>query len=661
MADDEEAELRALARERAMRKLAAAQNDGGHMSALLEKRERARLMSGGGGGTQTTTGGGASEFYDDDVDGDARAAFPMSFGKATTQRGATPMARRFDLDVGAAPAPAPGSVGRNESAPRTIEERRETDDDDANEESEEEYDDEDAIPCSSEAVFDGYKKPATCCALDRSGARMAVGSSAGIVKLYDFAGMKRDLQAFRSLTPREGYPIHAIDWSPNGDQFVVASGNSQPTVHDRDGVELGEFDKGDMYIRDLRNTRGHVAATTDVKWNPLDRTTVCTSSEDGSMRLWDLEYLGDARGSQKAVLKPQAIKPGRAQVTSCAYSHDGTLVAGGITDGSIQIFSSKGSQYKSASIGLVLPPSQQCKLDNHWSFNGRPSHVFKGAHPQGDAVTSMAFARDGRTLLSRCEDGSLNVWDLRNLKAPMKRFEDLPTRHGETSVGWSPNDVLFYTGVDTERDNGGRSVPGGLCFFSRENLEMVRRVNSPTNCIAATWHPRLNQIFIGGGDAKGGDVRALYDTKRSMAGVITALGRAETKKSTDFVRIDVQEIAYTPNALPAFKEEMPGKRKLDATDFARKALRKNPAKMTSNVDKSGILTGGTGSSLLTQHLMRNNEELGEKNWMKLDARESILRHAERAAANPKFTKEAYERTQPKPIFREEEKEETGVE
>jgi len=146
-----------------------------------------------------------------------------------------------------------------------------------------------------------------------------------------------------------------------------------------------------------------------------------------------------------------------------------------------------------------------------------------------------------------------------------------------------------------------------------------------------------------------------------MAGVITALGRAETKKSTDFVRIDVQEIAYTPNALPAFKEEMPGKRKLDATDFARKALRKNPAKMTSNVDKSGILTGGTGSSLLTQHLMRNNEELGEKNWMKLDARESILRHAERAAANPKFTKEAYERTQPKPIFREEEKEETGVE
>jgi len=649
---DDDEELAMLAKERAMRAIAARANDGGAMAALLRKKDAMRAR-------ETSTPTTSSAYYDDEEDASARAAFPMSFGKrerAPVQAVASGAGDRTrdDDDVVVPAANAPTRAFDAVPETRDDDDGDDVDEDDEDDE-DDEYEEEDAIPCAAEAVMEGYKKPATCCAVDRSGVRMAVGSSDGVVRLYDFTGMKRDLRPFREVHPREGYPIHAVDWSPTGDMFVAASGNWQPTVHDRDGVELGEFDKGDMYIRDLRNTRGHVAATTDVKWNPLDRSTVCTAGEDGSLRLWDVDYLGDARGSQKAVLKPQQIKPGRVQVTSCAYSHDGDLISGGITDGSVQIFSSKGSQYRSASIGLVLPPSQQCKLDNHWSFNGRPGHVFKGAHPAGEAVTSLAFARDGRTLLSRCEDGTLNVWDLRNVKSPLKRFDDLPTRHGETAVGWSPNDVYFFTGVDAERDSRGGTSGGGVCFFSREKLEMVRRVSTPTNCIALEWHPRLNQIFVGGGDAKGGEVRVLYDPEKSMDGVTKALGKVARRTNEDFARIDIKEIAYTPNALPAFQEDMPGKRKLDSKDIARKALRKNPSKPATTHDKSGVLTGGTGSSLLTQHIMRNNEELGEKNWMKMDARESILRHAEKAAADPKFTKQAYEHTQPKPVWREEEK------
>lgn len=626
MADDDEALLR-LARARAMAKIAASDP---RAVDLLRRRdaldaERTRVDA-----SRAETDAGAAEDA-------ARGAFPMSFGKGA-------WTRTWE-DGGGADGEASGARTREESS-----------DEEAEEEASDEYDEEDAIPDSCEAVMEGFSKPVTCCGIDRTGVRMAVGSSDGVVRLYDFTGMKRDLKPFREITPREGYPMHAVDWSPSGDMFVAASGNWQATVHDRDGAELGEFDKGDMYIRDLRNTKGHAAATRDAKWNPIDRTTVCTAGEDGSLRLWDINYLGDARGSQKAVLKPQQIKPGRVQVTTCAYSHDGDLIAGGVNDGSVQIFSSKGSQYKSASIGLVLPPSQQCKLDNHWSFNARPSHLFKDAHPAGEEITSLSFARDGRTLLSRCGDGTLNVWDLRNIKSPLKRFEDLPTNHGETSVGWSPNDVYFFTGVDGERDSRGGGSSSGLCFFSREKLEMVRRVSTPKNCVASTWHPRLNQIFAGCGDAKGGEMRVLYDGKKSMGGVVQAVGKMARKKVDDYVRIDVQEISYTPNALPAFQEQIPGKRKLDATDIARKALRKNPSKPSTTMDKSGILTGGTGSSLLSQHLMRNNEQMGEQHWMKMDAREAILRHAAEAAAKPKYTKQAYEKSQPHPLFREDDEE-----
>jgi len=44
-----------------------------------------------------------------------------------------------------------------------------------------------------------------------------------------------------------------------------------------------------------------------------------------------------------------------------------TLVSGGVTDGSIQIFPASGpGSYRSASVGLVLPPSAQCHADDHW-------------------------------------------------------------------------------------------------------------------------------------------------------------------------------------------------------------------------------------------------------------------------------------------------------
>ena len=648
--DDEEKELLQIARAKALERVAMRSSDPAAARALVAKRERER------------------EREREARESVARHAFPLEFGRVQKREGKVRVMEEANVRDGR----------------QVVDEEDDDDDDDDEDDAEEETigggdagkkkrssddgarknenvdeeedvnDEEDAIPMSASCEMEGFRKPTTCCAAERSGARLAAGSSDGTVRLYDFLGMKRDLKGFKTIVVREGYPVHAIDWSPSGDRFVVAGGATRATVHDRDGCELGEFDSGDMYIRDLRNTKGHVSALTDAKWNPIDRSTICTASEDGSARLWDVNYLGDARGSQKAVLKPQLIKPGRVQVTSCAYSHDGDLVALGVTDGSVQIFTSKGSGYKSASVGLVLPPSQQGHLDNHWSFNSRPSHMFKSAHPVGDEVTSMAFARDGRTLLSRCADGTLNVWDVRNVKAPLKRFEDLPTRHSETAVGWSPNDAYFFTGVDSERDGRGNVTDGGLCFFKRETLEFAKRVSTPTNCIAAMWHPRLNQIFVGCGDAKGGELRVLYDEKTSQGGVLSALGKGERKSNIeDFARIDVKEISYAPDALPAFQEPIPGKRKLDASEIARKALRKNPKQPATGQDRNGILSGGSGGTLLTQALMMNNDELGEKNWMKMDARESILRHAEAAAKDPKFTKLAYEKTQPKQIWSEE--------
>lgn len=54
---------------------------------------------------------------------------------------------------------------------------------------------------------------------------------------------------------QDGYPVTALSHSPSGDRFIVGTGSSQPKVYDREGVELMKFVKGDMYLRDLSNTK----------------------------------------------------------------------------------------------------------------------------------------------------------------------------------------------------------------------------------------------------------------------------------------------------------------------------------------------------------------------------------------------------------------------
>ena len=62
-------------------------------------------------------------------------------------------------------------------------------------------------------------------------------------------------RAFRSVEVQDGYPVTALSHSPSGDKFVVSTGSAQFKIYDREGVELMKTVKGDMYLRDLSNTK----------------------------------------------------------------------------------------------------------------------------------------------------------------------------------------------------------------------------------------------------------------------------------------------------------------------------------------------------------------------------------------------------------------------
>ena len=86
----------------------------------------------------------------------------------------------------------------------------------------------DFLPTANEAVMEGHKKIVSCMALEHTGSRLLTGSHDYGVKIYDFNGMKRDLRPFREIVPMDGYPVHALSWSPTG-----TSSSASPATRSR--------------------------------------------------------------------------------------------------------------------------------------------------------------------------------------------------------------------------------------------------------------------------------------------------------------------------------------------------------------------------------------------------------------------------------------------
>eukprot|EP00873_Tetraselmis_striata_P012673 jgi/Tetstr1/432937/TSEL_022277.t1 len=596
------------------------------------------------------------EIYTDDF----RSQFPVAFGEQEKKAPLLTKAHEANKRASFGPPRPPGFGPVKPPAPSAVvagaageeggvaevgpprppaaagsEDEEEKEDEDDDEEEEDPYN----LPISHEIQLKGHRKMVSAVAIDHVGARAVTGSLDYTVQMWDFNGMKSDLRPFRKLEPSEGHPVLALSFSPSGEALLVVTGSACPKVYDRDGRELGEFPRGDMYIRDFRNTKGHQSGCTFGQWHPNDRYTALTSSEDGSVRLWDCETM-----VQKTVIKPQLLKPGRIAATTCAFNQDGTMIGAGLRDGTVQLWSVKGKFGSSAALGLVPVPQKQLVAKQTWSYVSRPSQLLHKAHAVSTDITSLAFSQDGNMLLSRAADETMKVWDVRKLKQPLRVFEDLTTTHTNTMCGFSPDERLIMTAVcgSSSEDEG------GLVLFDREKLEFVRRIGMPGSVSSFAWHSHLNQILVGAGGRKAGTAHMLYSPTFSEKGALRCVGRAPRKA----MPFDFQAplVIHNPHSLPLFKEDKGRKRQRekDRQDPV-KSRRPDTSGITSGPGRGGKL-GSTGGTLLTQHLLKQagNKRPDEM----LDTREALLRHATAAESDPHFFGSAYADTQPKIIFAE---------
>ena len=114
------------------------------------------------------------------------------------------------------------------------------------------------------------------------------------------------------------------------------------------------------------------------------------------------------------------------------------------------------------------------------------------------------------------------------------------------------------------------------------------------------------------------------------------------------VQSDIQPEIYNPNALPLYRQQIPGRKRQADDKSSRDAKSFKPEVGQAGVTKgAGGQLGTTGGSLLTQYIMKNKGEL--KNPAEEDVRASILRHAGNEDEFSRFT-DAYQKTQPERLY-----------
>ncbi|XP_067429936.1 WD repeat-containing protein 70 isoform X3 [Thunnus thynnus] len=470
------------------------------------------------------------------------------------------------------------------------------------------------IPDTHEITLQHGTKTVSALGLDPSGARLVTGGYDYDVRFWDFAGMDQALQAFRSLQPCDCHQIKSLQYSITGDVILVVSGNAQAKVLDRDGFNVMECVKGDQYIVDMANTKGHTAMLNSGCWHPKIKEEFMTCSNDCTVRTWDL----NSEKKHKSVFKPRSFQGKKVTPTCCTYSRDGKLVAAGCQDGTIQIWDRN--------------------LSVHTKFHCRQ------AHTPGSDTSCLSFSYDGVTLASRGGDDTLKMWDIRNFRKPVNVATGLTNYFAMTDCCFSPDDKLLVTGTSVKKNEGN----GKLVFFDRTSFQRVYEIEvTDASVVRCLWHPKLNQIMVGTGN---GLAKVYYDPVKSHRGAKLCVVKSKRKEKQ--AETLTQDYIITPHALPMFREarQRSTRKQLEKDRLDPKKSHK-PEPPVSGPGRGGRVAahGGTLSSFIVKNIALDKSDDS-------NAREAILRHAKDASENPYWVAPAYKETQPEPVFAEESEE-----
>ena len=548
-------------------------------------------------------------------DEDLEQFLPTGFGKRTKE---ADVARQLEKSK----RPTNGEALTDDIRhPIKVTEDREADEDDDDDDS----DEDEEFPTSHELVLKTHDRPITTMTVDPSGSRFITGSTDCTIKYHDFASMTPNtLHAFKSVDPTaakqsassETHPVHHVGFNPNSpSQVLVISATPQAKLFSRDGEEIREFVKGDMYLRDMHNTKGHISAITTGAWHPTNRDFFVTAGTDSTLRIWDVNM--PLKQRDVIVHKSKAAgSAGRTRMTAvvwgCAAQGGKNLLVAAALDGSLVMWDGDGNY-------------------------ARPAAEIREAHKADTWTGGVDMSADGRTVVTRGGDDMIKLWDTRKFKQPISVVEHTSTsdQYASSNIEFSPNSSSVLTG----------SANGNLHILNPATLkpEHVTAVTPGSPLISVKWHDKLNQILTGSANA---EMHVLYSPNMSSKGAAMVVSKAPKRRHID----------DDPNFTTDLSQGLSG----DATTTSD-GIRTGTS-YASRYPTIGLTVSGRSRDprrphipLTTPFAKSQPDEQHIKNNIPLssmrdeDPREALLKYAEKAEKDPMFTN-AWKKTQPNTLY-----------
>ena len=435
-----------------------------------------------------------------------------------------------------------------------------------------------SIPWKERVDLETHVKCISCMELDKSCSRLVVGSDDHIISFWDLDNMNSSMKPFRTLRPIDGQPVIALSFNKKQEKLLVCGAGCQPKLLTRDGREIVEFVKGDMYIKDLKYTKGHTSNITQGLCDPFSENLCYTSSVDGTLRVWDLDsklFGVEQQLPNSLVFKTLDKQKRRLSAQTFCYLNSKRALAVFCEKGNLQIFDSN-NRY------------QRPELTHKFGYQAE--------------VTSCICLEDPYRIACRTfQDGAVRIFDIRRLDKVERIWHGIYNNHSRTGLDVSPDGNLLVTGKSFDRDSEGGVVfldiygrfpgednfiqgstpntqqeeapiqvtPKGKVFKEdilpglagkvqgvyqdnskqenfRENYVLTKRPqivkglydsNNNSSDVFATiksgmnhttvvkWPKKLNQIIAGCGNS----ISIFFDRAKSKRGVLPALKRMKTK------------------------------------------------------------------------------------------------------------------------------------
>ncbi|KAH4211288.1 hypothetical protein HBH98_131300 [Parastagonospora nodorum] len=510
-------------------------------------------------------------------------------------------------------------VDENKRAKKEPDSDDDSDDDDS--------DEEDEFPVTHELAIKTHERAITTIALDASGTRLITGSNDCMLKLHDLSALTPStIRAFKTVDPfvtkpsqnAESHSIHQVLFGPHsGGQFLCITATPQARLFNRDGEQIAEFVKGDMYLRDKHNTKGHTADLTSCAWHPTNRDRFVTAGTDSTVRIWDV----NKRMKQEEVIVHKSRAAGSAGMTrmttiawGAAAEGNSSMIVSAALDGSLVMWGGEGPFH-------------------------RPTGEIRDAHVKDTWTSGIDISADGRLVITRGGDDTIKLWDTRKFKTPLNTTSHTSTssQYPTSNIKFAPNSQSIITGSET----------GHLHILNPATLrpELVTPVTPGSPLIAVNWHPRLNQIFTGSAN---GQTTILFNPALSTGGALSILSKAPKKRHLDDdpnLTVDMDPLGMSGDGQSTGGGPTPG------SFAARHPTVGLTASGRSRDPRRPHIPAVTPFAKSTPDQKYVMEQIDGSDMRDEDPREALLKYAPKAGEKNVFTG-AWDKTQPKGIYKD---------